>query len=109
MTDAEIDLSLIIGDMAANFFPWKSPTTNLQKSLLWIQVVVSTIVSFIPVIGPLVSLGPRVTGPITSAAQAFTIAGFQELLKVGGDPILVYNLLVLFLFTLYGTLLRYSI
>lgn len=89
MSDAESDLSLIVGDMAENFFPWKSPTTNIGNALPWIQAVISTFLSFIPVVGPLFSLPKAALGVVTGAAQAFTNAGFQELSTVGNDPVSV--------------------
>lgn len=94
MDDAETDLSLIVSDMAANFFPWNNPNTNLNRALPWILAVISTILSFIPVVGSIFgdATGP-VFGAVTQSTQALTAAGFQELSTGGSDQVLVYNFL----------------
>jgi hypothetical protein len=92
MSDAETDLSLIVADMAANFFPWKNPNTNLNNALPWIEAVVSAILSFIPVVGFLFSDSTApIIGAVTGSTQAFTAAGFQELSTGGSNPVLVYG------------------
>lgn len=96
MGDAETDLSLIVTDMAANFFPWNNPTTNLSKALPWIQAVITTILSLIPIAGRFVGpIAGTLLTTLTSATQAFTAGGFQELQisMVGNDAMLVFNLL----------------
>jgi hypothetical protein len=92
MSDAETDLSLIVSDMAANFFPWQNPNTNLNKALPWILAAISSVLSFIPVIGPEISdaIPKNVFTVVTGSAQALTAAGFQMLSTGGSDPVLVY-------------------
>jgi hypothetical protein len=90
MNDAETDLSLVITDMAQNFFPWKDPRTNLEKALPWIQSIVSSLLGFIPGIGSSLEAGANFEkwGPgIVNVAQAFTSGGFQVVRQSGGDPV----------------------
>jgi hypothetical protein len=55
MQDAETDLSLVIDNMAANFFPWKDPRTDLQRAVPWIQVIITGLLGFIPYAGAALS------------------------------------------------------
>lgn len=92
MSDAEMDLSLIVADMAANFFPWKNPNTNLNNALPWIEAAVFALLSFIPVVGSLFSESATpIIGAVTGSTQALTAAGFQELSTGGSDLVLVYS------------------
>jgi hypothetical protein len=88
---AETDLSLIISDMATNFFPGHDPTSDLQRELPLIQAVVSIMLSFIPVIRPLLArdYGGPILGTVAGATQAITQAGFQEFSVTGSDSVLV--------------------
>lgn len=91
MSDAETDLSLTVSDMAANFFPWKDPNTNLNHALPWILAAISSILSFIPIIGQELNAVPRsILTAVTGSAQALTAAGFQQLSTGGSDPVLEY-------------------
>lgn len=91
MDDAETDLSLTVSDMAANFFPWKDPNTNLNNALPWILAAISSVLSFIPVVGSLIStaIPKEVATAVTGSAQALTAAGFQQLSTGGSDQVLV--------------------
>jgi hypothetical protein len=93
MNDAETDLSLTVSDMAANFFPWKDPNTNMNNGLPWILAAISSVLSFIPVVGSLISTAiPKdIASAVTSSAQALTAAGFQQLSTGGSDPVLVHG------------------
>ena len=94
MSDAETDLSLVVSNMATNFFPWKDPSTNLNHALPWILAVVSSILSFIPVVGIFIDgLEPSILSAISGSTQALTAAGFSQLSTGGSDPVLVSYIL----------------
>lgn len=90
MIDAETQLSLVITDMSQNFFPWKNPRTRLDKALPWIQAAVSSLLGFIPDVGPALAAATnfekRAPG-IVNVGQALVAGGFQVVAQNGGDPV----------------------
>lgn len=90
MQDAETDLSLVISDMSANFFPWKDPRTDLQKAVPWIQAIVSGLLGFIPGVGPALKKGSgfKSWSPgLVESAKEIASAGFKAVGKSGTDTV----------------------
>lgn len=78
MQDAETDLAHVLPDMAANFFPWKDPKTNLEKALPFIQAMVCGALSIIPTTRVFAALEPAVqkwTTRLVEGTKEFTGAG----------------------------------
>jgi hypothetical protein len=92
MDGAEEDLTPLISDMAYNFFPWNDPTTSLTAALPWIQAVVLSFLSFIPVVGELLwtvegSVETAILSALMGSAQSFTQGGFSEISTLGVNPL----------------------
>ena len=90
MQDAEADLSLVIVDLANNFFPWKDPRTDLQKAIPWIQLIISALLGFIPYIGSALSAAVNFADwspGIVSTAQVIASSGVQAIGQSGVDSL----------------------
>lgn len=95
MQDADSGLSLILNTMAADFFPWVDPRTDLQKALPWIQMIAEIMLSFIPFVGPGASAAVKASknfdrweSAILDSTRALVDGGFKALEgRQASDPV----------------------
>lgn len=83
MTKAQNNLNSLTPDIAS-LFPWKDSTSNLQKALPWIEAGVSSMLSFVPVLGSFLKIpeiGKSLLEGISETAGQFSEAGLSTLEK----------------------------
>jgi hypothetical protein len=81
MTAAESQMDPVIPDMAS-LFPWQNPNTQLNSDIPWIEGAVSTVLSFIPFLGPIFGAGEKgiqIASAVGQSASSFANGGVQQL------------------------------
>ncbi|CZR68699.1 uncharacterized protein PAC_18598 [Phialocephala subalpina] len=93
------DLALVIIAMANDFFEWKNPQTTTKNALPWIAAMLTSVLSFIPLLFELDSILAPISSGAGQTAAAFAAGGLQTLAaNANPDTFLLSNMETLGIF-----------